>query len=125
MGRFFDKWQDGGQGLNFLSKEEKEVLIEERVPFPVLRIIGPVETQYGPRFIVVTDLGEVDEETGETVERAISFGIGDVESRDRMLAAMQKYLEEEGAETPVVVIDLVGRSQIIRDPEAEVEAPTE
>lgn len=110
MGKFFDSYTDEGGGA-FLSKEEKQVLIEEETRFPIISVSGPTETKYGPRFVVGVEI------EGET--RLIGFKQGVVFSRDRMLTAMQEHLEGEDAEPPEVILALNGRSQILVDPDAE------
>ena len=106
---FFDTYEDGS-GLNYVKKEEKAVLISNKVAFPVLRVTKG-STQFGERFVIHT---EIDGE-----ERALSFGTGSVESRDRLLDAMMDYLAtEEDAETPVLVMKQVKQSVILVDADA-------
>lgn len=112
MSDFWDGYEDGS-GLSFVGKEEKEALIADEVAIPVLKVTRGVG-QFGPRFIVVTQIDGED--------RALTFAAGSVESRDRLLEAMTEYLDSEGAETPYVVIERKGRSVLLRAPDSEDES---
>lgn len=106
MTSFFETFEDEG-GLSYVSSEEKAILVRDKVPFKVLRVWHG-EGQFGPKYTLVVDFD------GE--ERAISFGSGKVESRDRMLDAMIEYLDQEGdPEPPVVYIAKVKQSQVLRN----------
>ena len=102
---FFENFQDTS-GLNWISKDEKAVLIDEGVEFPILSV-SRAESKFGPRYVVTTD---IEDET-----RAIGFPAGSVESRDRMLDALEKYLESEDAEPPVVRLVRAGNSILIKE----------
>ena len=107
---FFDEFEDGS-GLSFVGKEEKEVLIAEKATLAVVSV-SRGETKFGERFVVKALID------GE--ERALSFGTGSVESRDRLLDALMSYLKREDAETPVLVhLERAGRSILIREGKAE------
>jgi hypothetical protein len=103
---FFDSYQDEG-GLSYVSSEEKAILINNKVPFKVLRVWHS-EGQFGPKYTLVVDF--------EGEERALSFGSGKVESRDRMLDAMMEYLDQEGDPVPpVVYIAKIKQSQVLKN----------
>lgn len=102
---FFDTYDDGA-GLSFVGAEEKAVLIANETPLPVHRV-SKGSTKFGERFLLIT---EIDGE-----ERALSFGVGSVESRDRMFEAMMDYLTQDDAETPVVRLKKVGQSILVVD----------
>jgi hypothetical protein len=110
---FWDSYKDTGG--NYISAEEKQVLIDEGVPLTVVSIIEDERNKYGPRY--VAKVLAPNPETGDTEERNIGFPIGTVESRDRMLDQMASYLEEDGQEPVVVKLEKVGRSIIIRKAE--------
>lgn len=110
--KFFNEYKDerddGDQGGgSFLSKAEKELLVEEAVPFPILSV-SKTTTQFGVRWMIGTEL--------EGEPRMIGFSSGKVFSRDRQLAAVEAWLNEGGA-APVVKIVMAGRSQILVDAE--------
>ena len=101
---FFDSYKDEG-GLSYVGAEERIVFNKNKTPFPILRVWHG-EGQYGPKYTLVIELD------GE--ERALSFGAGKVESRDRMLDAMIEYLDtEDEVEFPKVVLTKVKQSWIL------------
>lgn len=107
---FFDSYKEEG-GLSYVGAEEKAVLIKNETPLEVQRVFFSEAGQFGPKFTMVVLL--------EGEERAISFGAGKVESRDRMLLAMSEYLDTEDEETekPVVKLVKVKQSVLIRNAE--------
>lgn len=107
---FFSEYKEVGG--NFVKAEEKQVLMDNGIPFQIIDIVFDPENKYGARFIAKILLP--DPETGADVERAIGFPHGTVESRDRMLREMSAYLEREDAEPVMVKLEQVGRSIIIR-----------
>jgi hypothetical protein len=107
---FFDEFQDTASGA-WVGKDEKQELMENGVAFPITEVTVEDSPQYGERYVTKVILPNED---GVDEERLISFPKGSVESRDRMLDAMAKYLEADGAEKPVVTLEKVGRSIIIR-----------
>lgn len=109
MAKFSDEYQDTG-GLSFVSREEKEVLITSGAAFPALKVYKG-ESRFGPRYLIITEL---DDE-----ERALSFAAGTVESRDRMLDALEEFLEREDAEVPTFKLVRDGQCILIRDAEGE------
>lgn len=100
---FFDTYRDEGGG-QFLSAEEKELLIDEGVAFPVTSVASS-ESEFGPRWVVGIEL--------EGEPRLVGFSRGKVFSRDRLLEALQGYLAEEGAEPPELRIVMNKRSQLL------------
>lgn len=107
MANFFDTYtdvRDDGEST-FLSKEEKQLLINERITFPITTV-SSTTTEYGPRWVVGTEI--------EGEPRMIGFSKGKVFSRDRLLAAIEKDLED-GGDPAEVYIKQVGRSQILKD----------
>lgn len=107
---FFDEFQDTASGA-WVAKDEKQELMDNGVAFPITAVDVEDSPQYGERYVTKVTLPN---EEGEDEERLISFPKGSVESRDRMLDAMAKYLEGEGVDAPVVTLEKVGRSIIIR-----------
>lgn len=101
---FFDEYQDesGGKWLNADAKAE---LIESGQPVTIVSVGTEDTDRFGERYVldVIID--------GE--EKALGFGMGTVDSRDRMLANMERYLDDPAAEKPVVKLTKVGRSQIL------------
>lgn len=107
---FWDEYKEIGG--NFIKAEEKQVLIENGIPMVVLAVIEDQANQYGPRY--VAQVSVPNPETGEDEERAISFPIGTVESRDRMLAQLTEYLGRPDAEEVTVKLEKAGRSILLR-----------
>lgn len=105
---FFDEYKDQGSGEGFLSKAEKDLMIEEGVGFSVTSV-SSANTQYGPRWVLGIEV--------EGEPRLIGFSKGKVFSRDRMLTALSDHLDN-GGEPPEVKIVLNGRSQVLVDAEA-------
>src|SRR5437762_9635241 len=114
MPGFFETYQDKS-GLNWVSKDEKAVLIDESVEFPVLSVTRG-EGKFGPRYVLVTEI------EGET--RAIGFPAGTVESRDRMFDQLEKYLQGEDAEPPTVKLVRAGNSILVKDAATSNLAPS-
>lgn len=112
---FFDEYKDIGGG-SYISADEKAVLIENGIPFQITDVQYQEESKYGERYVcrVLTP----DPESGETEERLMSFTAGTVESRDRMLKALEAWLEEGDNEPPYVKLEKVGRAVIISKADA-------
>lgn len=114
---FFDEFQDTGAG-NWVKKPEKDELIASGQTFPVQRVDEVDSPQYGERFVVTTTLPTG--ENGEDEERKISFPKGSgVESRDRMLEAIAKWLDDPANEPPQVKLYKVKQSILIADADAD------
>lgn len=106
-------WDDYKEiGGNFIGAAEKQVLIENGIPMTVTALVEDQANQYGPRWVAQVEVP--NPETGEDEERAISFPIGTVESRDRMLNQMSEYLGREDADPVVIKLEKVGRSILLR-----------
>jgi hypothetical protein len=120
---FFDEYKDTGK-WDFVSKDEREVLIKEAVPFVPEKVIEvpSKDPKYKDQYVIFTRLpGDPD-----TV-RAIGFGKDSVESRDAMLVALKRFLEkiEDGEiedEAPTLYIERKGASQLLKNAEAKVTA---
>jgi hypothetical protein len=107
---FFDEFKDIGGG-EYVGADEKQVLIDHGISFQMTDVVYQEESKFGERF--VTRVALPDPETGETEERLLSFGVGTVESRDRMLRALAEWLDEADNEPPYVKLSKVGRAVII------------
>lgn len=108
---FWDEYKEVGG--NFIKAAEKQILMDEGVPFNITAVVEDQTNKYGPRYAaqVVIPEGVAGVEAGE---RTISFPIGTVESRDRMLGQMATYLDREDADDVVVKLEKVGQSILIR-----------
>lgn len=111
---FFDTFQDIGGG-SWVSSAEKAVLIEQGIPLTITAVIEDEKNKYGPRYVAKALVP--NPETGDEEERQIGFPIGTVESRDRMLDAMQEYLQGADAEPVTVKLEKVGNSILVRKAE--------
>jgi len=107
---FFDEYKDIGGG-EYVSSDEKNVLIENGIPLKITDVAYQEESKFGERYVCRVLLP--DPETGDEEERLMSFSAGTVESRDRMLKAMAEYLDDADAEPPLVKLEKVGRAVII------------
>ena len=112
MSSFFDTFQDTSSS-GYLNKDDKQVLIDNGISFPITSVKVEDHPEYGERYVCGVTVPSLENE-GETEDRLLSFPIGTVESRDRMLEAMSKWLDDPTAEPPVVKLDKVGRSLILR-----------
>ncbi|MGH7273712.1 MAG: hypothetical protein ACREIQ_04560 [Nitrospiria bacterium] len=111
MPKFFETFNNTS-GLSWITGEEKELLVNADVALPVLSVgEGPGYQPGTKQYYFVTELD------GEA--RAIGFGAGSVESRDRMFVALQEFLEQEDAETPLVKVIRSGRSLLLVNAEDE------
>lgn len=112
---FFDEYKDIGGG-EYVSSDEKNVLIDNGIPFQMTDVVYQEESKFGERF--VTRVMLPDPESGEETERLMSFGAGTVESRDRLLRALAEYLDDASNDPPFVKLTKVGRAVIIEKGEA-------
>lgn len=111
---FWDEYKEVGG--NFVKAPEKQILMDEGVPFPITSVVEDQTNKYGPRYVAQVVIPEgVD--GCEAGERTISFPIGTVESRDRMLSQMEKYLDRDDADDVTVKLEKVGQSILIRPAE--------
>lgn len=107
---FWDEYKEVGG--NFIGADEKQVLIENGIPLTILAVIEDQANKYGPRFVAKVLCP--NPETGQEEERSISFPIGTVDSRDRMLAQMGAYLDANSDETVTVKLEKGGRAILLR-----------
>lgn len=111
---FFDTYTDTS-GSGYVNAAEKKVLMDEGVTFPISQVFVEDHPEFGERYVAsVTVPGEDGLE-----DRRISFPKGTVDSRDRMLDAMEKWLEDPDNELPIVKLTKVGRSIIIVPADAD------
>ncbi len=108
---FFDTFKELPSG-DYVGEKEKDVLMENGIPFTITALALDEANKYGPRY--VASITVPDPATGEDEEKLMSFPIGNVESRNRMLAEMKTYLEGDEAEPVKVKLELIGRSKILR-----------
>lgn len=105
---------------SFVKADEKQVLMDNGIPFEIVGVLHDETNQYGPRYVATVMLPEQVTEDAtawdELTERSISFPIGNVESRNRMLSQMQAYFAAEGAEPVTVKLEKQGQSILIRKP---------
>lgn len=107
---FFDEYKDIGGG-DYVSSDEKNVLIDNGIPIQITDVVYQEESKFGERFVCRVMLP--DRDLGEAEERLMSFSAGTVESRDRMLRALAEWLDEGDNEPPWVKLEKVGRAVII------------
>ena len=113
---FWDDYVDEGGG-GYVSAEEKAVLIENGVAFQILSVREDDENQFqgktSPRFVTTVNIP--NPLTGEDEERILPFGkVAGGSSRDRMLGALQEYLDTDGEEDVFVVLEKIGNFIAIR-----------
>lgn len=108
---FWDEYKEVGG--NFVKAAEKQILMDEGVPFPITAVVEDQANKFGPRFVAQVVIPEGVEGV-EAGERAISFPIGTVESRDRMLNQMVGYLDRGDADDVTVKLEKAGQSILIR-----------
>lgn len=108
---FFDNYKDIGGG-EYVGADEKQVLIDNGIPFQITDVVYQEESKFGERYVTKVLLPNEDSGAYED-ERLMSFGVGSVESRDRMLAALAEWLDEADNEPPWVKLEKVGRAVII------------
>lgn len=101
-----------GQGGAFCNGAEKQALIDSGATFPIKNVVLTPETQFGPQYYVYIDFPDVA--TGDVEERILAFGSDSkVESRNRQLAAMADYFENDGEPFNAQLVK-IGRSQLLR-----------
>ena len=107
MPGFFDDYDDSYEGGGaFVGAAEKAELINAGEPFPVTGVSRQEEGKFGPKFFVNITLD------GEP--RTLTFTIGSVGSRDKMLAAMQEYLVLPESEAPICYLQKAGQAILLR-----------
>lgn len=105
MSNFFDTFDDSTPEGTYMRLKEKEELIANKTAFPVLAL-DIRDSEWGERYVVTT---RIDDE-----ERLIAFPLGTVQSRDRLFDAMSKWLDDPTNDTPMIVIEQVGNSHIVK-----------
>jgi hypothetical protein len=113
-----DFWADNPGiegGGSFVGEAEKNELIDNGVTFPIVSLRTDDHPQYGERYVATVML-ENDE--GEEEERVITFPIATVDSRDRVLATMMKFLDDPANDPPLCKLSRVGRSILVRPADA-------
>lgn len=108
---FFDEFEEGSGA--WIKADEKNELMDNGAVLTIKSVSREDTERFGERYRleVIVDGAPAD-------VRLLGFGAGSVESRDRMLDAMAKYLEDPAAELPIVVLEKDGRSQLLRAAEA-------
>lgn len=112
---FFDNFKDIGGG-DYISSAEKIAMTETGIPFQIVDVVYQEESRFGERFVV--RIVVPDPETGDTEERLMSFGAGQVDSRDRLLRALMEWLAEADNEPPTVKLTKSGQSYLIERADA-------
>lgn len=102
---FFETYEaETGGGSSWVGADEKADLIAERTPFTVTAITFEEGDKFGDRYVLDIIL--------DGTERRIGFGVGAVESRDKLLANMAQYLAA-GADGVEVALEPAGRAVLI------------
>lgn len=110
MGFFDDHPEHVGGGGKFVTGDEKAAIAEGSIPFTITSVSYQPESQYGARYVLQVVLP--DPATGEDEERQLSFSAGSVDSRDRALETMIRYLDNHD-DSGEVTLTKVGRSYLI------------
>lgn len=116
---FFDDYTDTSSGGAYVKEAYKDAVAKAGVPFPITKVdvkANPFEkdAEQWVLSVIVPTLDDDGELGDENDERLMAFSVGSVESRDRMLSAMAKWLEDPTNEPPVVKLEKVGRSWVLR-----------
>lgn len=116
---FFDEYHDEGGGA-YVGEDEKAELIDNGTTFPITALtVEDSPFGDGERYQATVTLTDED---GDEVEKFITFPIGTVPSRDRMLEKMTEWLDDPANDVPIVSLARVGRSIIIRNAEGGSDA---
>jgi hypothetical protein len=107
---FFDTYKEIGG--NWINAEEKQEMIDKGVVFEITGIMHDDANKYGPRF--VASITAPNLQTGDAEERSIGFPKGTVESRDRLILALEEYLNGDEVEPVLATLEKVGQSILIR-----------
>lgn len=89
----------------YVSKDEKAELIKQGTEFTAQAVEERAGKFTDREYVLVINL---DDE-----ERGLTFPIGSVDSRDRLLADLQLYLDQPDAEPVILKIAQVGRSHVL------------
>lgn len=109
---FWDSYKEVGG--NFVSGDEKKVLTENGIPFDITAVAKREAGKFGPEYALSVTVPNA--ETGEPEERTMCFQAGTVNSRDDMLAQLERYLDE-GGEPVTCKLEMGGRAVLIRKAE--------
>jgi hypothetical protein len=107
---FWDEYEEIGG--DFVKGAEKEVLAANGIPFQVEAVLDDDESQFGARYVLRALVP--DPENGEERVRSMAFAKASVDSRDRMLSAMQTFLAD-GGDPVSVKLEKAGRSWLLRE----------
>ena len=103
---FWDSYKDEGGG-KYLSAPEKNKLIDEGIVLQITNVRYDEKNQFqgnpAPRYVVTFVV--------DGVERFAGFAINteDESSRDRLLGALQEYLEGGATDPVMVVLERIGQ----------------
>jgi hypothetical protein len=103
---------DGAGSGAYVGKDEKAELIASGQTFPVTAVSvrdNPFEAG-GEQYVVTVVLPD---EEGEDADRILTFTVGTVDSRDRVLDKMAEWLEDAANDPPTVKLTMVGRSLLV------------
>jgi len=110
---FWDTYKDEGGG-KYLTAPEKAALIDGAVPLEIVGVRYDEKNQFqgnaAPRYVVTFNVPAGTKGVNDG-ERFAGFAISDdgESSRDRLLGALDEYLQTPGAEKVVVVMEKVGQ----------------
>lgn len=112
---FWDEYEETVPDLpGFASKEEKQALIDKGTTFSIVAVREGEVTQgpaTGPRFFVDIDVKLPG--SRKTESRTLSFGVGQIESRDNTLLQMKTYLASHEGETISAALKRAGRAILL------------
>lgn len=103
---FFNEYVDDSPGSVYVTGDEKEQLIADGTVFDITGVTFDPEGGFDDNDRYVLDI------TLAGTERKLSFQAGSVDSRDRMLAAMDEFIQRSG-EAVAVKLTQQGRSTLI------------
>lgn len=110
---FWDNYTDiNAEGGDYIGAAEKQVLIENGIPFEITDVKLDPHNQHGPRYVAFVNVP--NPETGDEEERKLTFpSESGVESRNRMLAAMEEHFAGGGTSVRAK-LEKKGRSILVR-----------
>lgn len=115
MGFFDENPEVVGSTGSYIGEDEKNAIAGDGMPFSVIAVVREADpfNPGGERHVLTVLLPDDPEE-----ERLMAFNIGRVESRNRMLDAMVTWLSDPSNEPPVVKLEKVGKSWVLRPADA-------
>lgn len=120
---FFDENPDlvtgGSGGGAYITKEEKAEMIENGTPFTAIAVRFEEGRGYEGADRHVIDI-LMEDDDGLEEERLLAFNVG-VDSRERFLERLEKFLEVEGNDPARLKLTKKGRSVIIVSADATIE----